>query len=171
MAFVFRMKKESQFTDIYNQYAKLVYNLSLHYLQNPEDAQEATQDVFVKIYNKIEGFNNNSSLKTWIYRITINHCLDVIKSKNRKWRTLFTREAENNDSVDFDHPGIKMESKEAVEKIMSHINDLPQNQKTALILKGIEGLSQKEIASILNINEKALESLLTRARANLKSKL
>ena len=58
-----------------------MYNLSLHYLHNTEDAQEATQDVFVKIYNKIEGFNNKSSLKTWIYRITINHSLDVIKSK------------------------------------------------------------------------------------------
>ena len=75
------MKNETQFNVIYNEYAKLVYNLSLHYLHNTEDAQEATQDVFVKIYNKIEGFNNKSSLKTWIYRITINHSLDVIKSK------------------------------------------------------------------------------------------
>jgi RNA polymerase sigma factor (sigma-70 family) len=58
-----------------------------------------------------------------------------------------------------------------VEKIMKEINSLPENQKTALILKGIEGLSQKEIASILKIKEKALESLLSRARANLKKRL
>lgn len=148
-----------------------MYNLSLHYLHNTEDAQEATQDVFVKIYNKIEGFNNKSSLKTWIYRITINHSLDVIKSKNRKLRVLFSREYEDNDKIDFDHPGIKVESKEVVEKIMKEINSLPENQKTALILKGIEGLSQKEIASILKIKEKALESLLSRARANLKKRL
>lgn len=165
------MKNETQFNVIYNEYAKLVYNLSLHYLHNTEDAQEATQDVFVKIYNKIEGFNNKSSLKTWIYRITINHSLDVIKSKNRKLRVLFSREYEDNDKIDFDHPGIKVESKEAVEKIMKEINSLPENQKTALILKGIEGLSQKEIASILKIKEKALESLLLRARANLKKRL
>ncbi|MDB9931155.1 RNA polymerase sigma factor [Flavobacteriales bacterium] len=165
------MKNETQFNVIYNEYAKLVYNLSLHYLHNTEDAQEATQDVFVKIYNKIEGFNNKSSLKTWIYRITINHSLDVIKSKNRKLRVLFSREYEDNDKIDFDHPGIKVESKEVVEKIMKEINSLPENQKTALILKGIEGLSQKEIASILKIKEKALESLLSRARANLKKRL
>jgi RNA polymerase sigma factor (sigma-70 family) len=165
------MKNETQFNVIYNEYAKLVYNLSLHYLHNTEDAQEATQDVFVKIYNKIEGFNNKSSLKTWIYRITINHSLDVIKSKNRKLRVLFSREYEDNDKIDFDHPGIKIESKEVVEKIMKEINSLPENQKTALILKGIEGLSQKEIASILKIKEKALESLLSRARANLKKRL
>ena len=165
------MKNETQFNVIYNEYAKLVYNFSLHYLHNTEDAQEATQDVFVKIYNKIEGFNNKSSLKTWIYRITINHSLDVIKSKNRKLRVLFSREYEDNDKIDFDHPGIKVESKEAVEKIMKEINSLPENQKTALILKGIEGLSQKEIASILKIKEKALDSLLSRARENLKKRL
>ena len=134
------MQDMKQFEDIYSQYSKLVYNLALHYLQNTEDAQEATQDVFVKIYQKIEGFNNKSSLKTWIYRVTINHSLDVIKSKNRKLRTLFSREYEDNDRVDFDHPGIKIESKEAVEKIMRELNKLPGNQKTALILKGIEGM-------------------------------
>ncbi len=165
------MKNKPQFNVIYKDYAKLVYNLSLHYLHNTEDAQEATQDVFVKIYQKIEGFNNKSSLKTWIYRITINHCLDVIKSKNRKLRVLFSREYEDNDKIDFDHPGIKIETKEAVEKIMGELNKLPENQKTALILKGIEGLSQKEIASILKIKEKALESLLSRARKNLKKRL
>ena len=165
------MKNENQFNDIYHEYANLVYNLSLHYLQDTEDAQEATQDVFVKIYKKIEGFNQKSSLKTWIYRITVNHCLDVIKSKNRKIRKFFSREAEDRDSIDFNHPGIKLESKEAVKKIMEAINELPENQKTALILKSIEGLSQKEIAEILSIKEKALESLLSRARANLRKKL
>jgi RNA polymerase sigma-70 factor (ECF subfamily) len=95
------MKNEKQFIEIYNEFSQLVYNLSLSYLQNIEDAKEATQDVFVKIHTKIEGFNNKSSLKTWIYRITINHCLDVIKSKNRKYRMFFTRENEDYDSVDF----------------------------------------------------------------------
>ena len=78
------MKNEKQFLEIYNEFSQLVYNLSLSYLQNIEDSKEATQDVFVKIHTKLEGFNNNSSLKTWIYSITINPCLDVLKSKNRK---------------------------------------------------------------------------------------
>ena len=165
------MKNESQFVDIYNEYAKLVYNLSIHYLQNIEDAQEATQDVFVKIHKKIEGFNNKSSLKTWIYRITVNHCLDVIKSKNRKFRVFFSRKYEDNDSVDYSHPGVKIESREEVKRIMSKLNELPEKQKTALILKSIEGMTQKEITVVMNIKEKALESLLSRARANLKNNL
>ena len=165
------MKNEKQFIEIYNEFSQLVYNLSLNYLQNTEDSQEATQDVFVKIYSKIEGFNNKSSLKTWIYRITINHCLDVIKSKNRKYRLFFTRENEDYDSVDFNHPGVEMESKEEVSKIFGEIDNLPEKQKTALILKSIEGLPQKEIAIVMKMNEKAVESLLSRARKNLKEKL
>ncbi len=165
------MKNEKQFLEIYNEFSQLVYNLSLSYLQNIEDSKEATQDVFVKIHTKLEGFNNKSSLKTWIYRITINHCLDVIKSKNRKYRLFFTRENEDYDSKDFNHPGAKLESKEEMEKIFREINKLPEKQKTALILKTIEGIPQKEIATVMKMNEKAVESLLTRARQKLKEKL
>ena len=165
------MKNEKQFLEIYNELSQLVYNLSLSYLQNIEDSKEATQDVFVKIHTKLEGFNNKSSLKTWIYRITINHCLDVIKSKNRKYRLFFTRENEDYDSKDFNHPGAKLESKEEMEKIFREINKLPEKQKTALILKTIEGIPQKEIATVMKMNEKAVESLLTRARKKLKEKL
>ena len=165
------MKNEKQFLEIYNEFSQLVYNLSLSYLQNIEDSKEATQDVFVKIHTKLEGFNNKSSLKTWIYRITINHCLDVIKSKNRKYRLFFTRENEDYDSKDFNHPGAKLESKEEMEKIFREINKLPEKQKTALILKTIEGIPQEEIATVMKMNEKAVESLLTRARKKLKEKL
>ena len=165
------MNNEKQFLEIYNEFSQLVYNLSLNYLQNIEDAKEATQDVFVKIHIKIEGFNKKSSLKTWIYRITINHCLDVIKSKNRKTRLFFTRQHEDYDVVEFNHPGVELESKEEVKKIFDEINKLPEKQRTALVLKSIEGLSQKEIAVTLKIKEKALESLLSRARRTLKGRL
>ncbi|MEN8786395.1 MAG: RNA polymerase sigma factor [Flavobacteriales bacterium] len=165
------MKHLLSFTEIYSQYGKMVYNVSLNYLQNLEDAEEATQDVFVKIHEKIEGFNQKSSLKTWIYRITINHCLDVIKSKNRRMRVLFSRQNEEHDSIEFNHPGVALESKEAIGDIMKALNHLPPNQKTAIVLKSIEGLSQKEIAEIMELKEKAVESLLTRARVNLKTKL
>lgn len=69
--------------EIYDEHNGLVYNLCLNYLQNIEDAEEVTQDVFVTIFKKQEEFKSNSSLKTWIYRITINHCLDFLKEKKR----------------------------------------------------------------------------------------
>jgi RNA polymerase sigma-70 factor (ECF subfamily) len=79
------MKNKAQdFQNIYNQYGVLVYNVALHYVQNIEDAEEITQDVFVQVYHSLENFSQKSTLKTWIYRIAINKSLDFIKHKNSK---------------------------------------------------------------------------------------
>lgn len=162
---------------VFYQYQKMVYNLALQYTQNTEDAQEITQDVFVKISQKLDGFKNESSLKTWIYRITINTSLDFLKSKNSKKRSFFSlfsdtgHENKQQEPVDFNHPGVVLEQKEEVMKIFSFINMLPNDQKTAVILLKIEGNSQQETAEIMNLSQKAVESLFQRAKKNLLQKL
>lgn len=162
---------------LYHTYANLVFNLALQYTHNVEDAEEITQDVFLKIYNHLEGFNHQSNIKTWIYRITINQSLDFLKSKNRKKRsflgTFFDRTHENklNNVSDFNHPGIELQNKEAMEILMAKIHQLPENQKTVIILLKIEDLSQKQVAIIMNISESAVESLFQRAKTNLKKTL
>ncbi|WP_294222396.1 RNA polymerase sigma factor [uncultured Chryseobacterium sp.] len=162
---------------IFYQYQKMVYNLALQYTQNTEDAEEITQDVFVKVSHKLDGFKNESSLKTWIYRIAINTSLDFLKHKNSKKRFFFgvfrSSEQENvpNEPVDFNHPGVVLEQKEEVMKIFSCINLLPDDQKTAVILLKIEGNSQQETAEIMNLSRKAVESLFQRAKKNLIQKL
>ncbi|MBC7426373.1 MAG: RNA polymerase sigma factor [Bacteroidia bacterium] len=162
--------------ELYHKHKKQVYNLALHYVQNIEEAQEITQDVFVSLNNGLEKFREDSSIDTWIYRITINKSLDYIKAKNRKKRSGFLVSLFNNISdqlsySDFDHPGVLMEQKEAVQSIFFHINKLPANQKTVLILSKIESKSQREIAEILGISLKAVESLLQRAKTSLLNKL
>ncbi|TXB65899.1 RNA polymerase sigma factor [Vicingus serpentipes] len=161
--------------EIYDEHNGLVYNLCLNYLQNIEDAEEVTQDVFVTIFKKQEEFKSNSSLKTWIYRITVNHCLDFLKAKKRKKRFGFIipiyDNSESYSYSDFNHPGIILENREATEKLLKLINELPDNQKTALILKIIDELSQKEIAEVMDLSVKAVESLLSRAKNNLKEKI
>ena len=171
------MSEKNDFHQIYNDHAKMVFNLCLNYLQNTEDAEEATQDVFIKVYGKIDGFRADSTLKTWIYRITITHCLDVIKAKNRQKRfgfmqSLFGKSGEEViPQKNFNHPGVELENNEAVQELLGLIQELPDNQKTALILKSIDGLTGKEIAEIMKITDKAVESLLSRAKQNLKIKL
>lgn len=168
---------DKSFREIYDRHSKMVYNLCLFYLQNIPDAEEATQDVFMKVHEKKESFTGRSSLKTWIYRITVNQCLDMLKAKKRKKRfgflvSLFGNEDETPvDIPDFEHPGIKVEDKEAVLLIMKQLYQLPEQQKTAVLLRAVEGLGQEEIASIMHISVKAVESLLSRARATLKIKL
>ncbi len=150
----------------------MVYNLSINYLQNHEDAQEITQDVFVAVYRSMDKFRNESSISTWIYRITINKCLDHIKASKRKKRisfftSLFGGEISENTFSAFDHPGILLEQKQAMERLFRCINGLPDKQKTALLLSKTENMSQAEIAEVMGLSVKAVESLIQRAKSNL----
>ncbi len=155
----------------------MVYNLALNYVQNHEDAQEITQDVFVAVHRSLDTFKNESAISTWIYRITINRSLDYIKSKKRKKRfgfitSLFGDDGQKgHDVFNFDHPGVQLEQKEALKNIFAIINELPVNQKTALLLSKTEQKSQAEVAEIMGVSVKAAESLIQRAKTNLAAKL
>ena len=161
------------FDEIYFEHHKMVFNLALHYAQNIEDAEEITQDVFLKVFDNLHTFKKQSSLKTWVYRITINQSLDFIKGKKAQKSNFLSSIFSINDSnfkfqpSNFNHPGIELEQKEACQKIFEAINQLSDNQKTALILLKIEDKSQAETAEIMNLNVKALESLFQRAKNNL----
>ncbi len=151
----------------------MVYNLALQYVQNIQDAEEITQDVFLKVNNKIDGFEYNADIKTWIYRITINSSLDYIKARKttKRWAFFRALSFDNEDyKIDvphFDHPGVILEHKEASEKLFEAINRLPNKQKTVIILLKIEQKSQLETAEIMNTSSKAVEGLYQRAKKNL----
>lgn len=152
--------------------------MALQYTQNYEDAQEITQDVFVSVHLSLSKFNYESKISTWIYRITINKSLDFIKSKKRNKRfglftSLFFDKTNDpkQDLSDFNHPGVQLEQKEALQHIFLLLNTLPENQKTALILFKIEKQSLLEIAEIMKMQPKAVESLIYRAKENLAKKL
>jgi RNA polymerase sigma factor (sigma-70 family) len=169
-------KDAANFQMIYNQYAVLVYNVALQYLQNIEDAEEITQDVFIQVHASIDKFDQRSALKTWIYRITINKSLDFIKHKNSQKRFfIFGNKSQNeNDYTNashFEHPGILLENKEKAGILYCVINELTENQKTAFILSKIDGLSNPEISAIMQLSISSVESLIFRAKATLKEKL
>ena len=115
------MNELEEFRQIYADHSNMVYNLCLNYLHRMEDAEEATQDIFVKIHQNYARFRGDSSLKTWIYRITVSHCLDILKAKKRQKRfgfmqSLFGPKGEEALPIaDFNHPGVKLEDKESVQ--------------------------------------------------------
>jgi RNA polymerase sigma-70 factor, ECF subfamily len=166
-----------EFEQIYLQHKDLVYNLCLNYLQNRHDAEEAAQDIFVKIHQKLSTFESKSSLKTWIYRVTVNHCLDILRAKKRQNQfayitSFFLGKSEAPLEIpQFDHPGVLLEDKEAMESLFKKVNQLPENQRTAIILKYLDDLPQREIAAIMQLSEKAVESLLQRAKQKLENKI
>jgi len=131
----------------------------------------------MKVHENIHNFRNDVEIKTWIYRITINQSLDFIKAQQRKKRSIFKNIlglntiGETIQISDFNHVGIDLENKEALEQLMRKVYRLPENQKTVIILLKIEELSQKEVAEIMQLTEGAIESLFQRAKSNLKKML
>ena len=167
---------QNHFEKIYREFHLLVFNVALNYLQNTEDAEEVTQDVFVKISNSLNNFNQKSSHKTWIYRITINQCLDFLKQKNSQKRFfIFGKKSQNEqeylNSSNFEHPGILLENQEDAALLFAVFNTLTENQKTAFLLSKLDGLSNSEIAEIMQLSISSVESLIFRAKASLQQKL
>lgn len=164
------------FERLYHEHKTLVYNVALHYLQSIEDAEEVTQDVFVKVYHSLENFNQKASYKTWIYRISINQCLDFNKRKNSQKRFyIFGKKSQNEqeylNTSTFEHPGILLENQEDAAILFSVINTLTDNQKTAFLLSKLDGMSNPEIAEIMQLSISSVESLVFRAKASLQEKL
>lgn len=162
------------FNELYKEYSKLSFNIALQYLQNNEDAEEVVQDVFLSVYNNLQSFKQQSSYSTWIYMITINKSLDLIKSKQRKKRFAYVQSIFHSESnelkyegIEMNHPGVLLEHKEELKIVFEAINSLKENQKTAIILHKIEKLSQAQIAEIMGISQKAVESLVQRAKSKL----
>lgn len=149
-----------------------VYNLVLNKVQHVEDAEEITQDVFIAVFNKPEAFRGESAVSTWLYRIAINKCIDHIRKKQsrKRWSFtgLFSSGSEVNEPKEFDHPGVLSENKEKAALLFKAMKQLSGNQHTAWVLSEMENMSYKEISEIMDVSVSSVESLLFRARQNLK---
>ncbi len=155
-----------------------VFNTCFGFVHNADDADDIAQEVFIEVFRSISKFNQESSLSTWIYRIAVNKSLDFIKKNNRqkRWALLTrvsTNTSENNDNwyAHNDTPLQSLEQKERIEILNSAIDKLPKNQKSAFTLHKYESLSYKEIADILKTTVSSVESLIHRAKSNLKKSL
>jgi RNA polymerase sigma factor (sigma-70 family) len=172
-----RLKRgdESAFRILVEQYQDLVYNTALGIVQNESDAEDVAQEVFIQVYRSIGSFKSEAKLSTWIYRITTTRALDLLRARKSKkrfgllkrlWETADESPMEN--IQDFNHPGVSLERKEEAAQLMTAIAQLPENQKVAFVLHKLEGLSYLEIAEVMGNTLPAVESLMHRARLNLR---
>lgn len=172
-----RAGDEQAFKSLVANYQDMVYNTALGVVQNSEDAEDVAQEVFIQVYRSIDQFKGDARLSTWIYRITTTKALDHIRSRRRKKRFAFiTSLFGPNDElvhepVDFQHPGVALDRKEQAALLFRMIEQLPENQKVAFTLHKTEDLSYQEIAEVMNLSVSAVESLLFRARQNLRKLL
>ena len=151
-------------------YQPNVFRTAMGLLHNKEDAEEITQDVFLKVYDSLSSFNHRATLSTWIYRVTINTSLNFLKKKKAN-RVLFglssllglaSKEKQSEKLV------TDKEEKDAIRKAMQ---ELPEKQRLAFVLTKYEELPQKQVAEIMQISEGAVEQLVIRARKNLRKSL
>lgn len=160
---------QQAFQKLYESTSTFVFNSALSYAPNQNDAEEITQQVYIKVFKNIHNFKGDSSIKTWLYRITINTSLDYIKKKKKF--SFMSSGIANIPSIDFDHPGVLLERKESAKELYKVIDTLPEKQRTAFTLRFIEGMPIAEIADIMETSYKAIESLLQRAKGKLREKL
>lgn len=167
---------EAAFCSLVENWKDRVYNTALGLLQHEEDAKDLTQDIFISVWRSAPRFRGGSSLSTWLYRITVNRALDVIRLRKRKKRFGFIANLRGNGygntgEVDFHHPGVELEKKQDAVILFHAIRKLPEKQQTAFVLQKLEGLTNPEIAGIMELNVGAVESLQQRAKANLRKTL
>ena len=162
----FKAGDPSTFDPIVQTYQDRIYNLCYYLLGNPQDAEDAAQEVFIKAFRNLKDFRPEASLYTWLYRIGVNTCLDH-KRKSRpdalKDESLAEGLASNEPS-----PEQSYQSKEIGQAINSALNQLSKNSRAVIVLKEIEGLPYEDIAEVLNTSVGTVKSRISRAREELR---
>ena len=158
------------FKNLMEKYQLQVFRTAMGFVHTKEDAEEVTQDIFVRVYQSISSFRHDAEFSTWLYRITVNTSLNFLRS-NRKNRLLQSLEAIFSLRSEEKTPLEELESAERDRRIRVAIDSLPEKQRMAFILSRYEELPQKKIAAVMNRSEGAVEQLLQRAKENLQKKL
>ncbi|MCH7519152.1 MAG: sigma-70 family RNA polymerase sigma factor [Candidatus Dadabacteria bacterium] len=173
---------ESAFDGIVSRYADKIYGFALRITRNSSDAEEVFQEVFLTLTKKLDTFRGESKFSSWLYRVTVNASYMYLRSQKKyesnislenyypydEKGTLMGRVMEKDWSS---RPDIIIFSKEALEIIDKSINELPESYRTVFHLRDIEGLSNEEVADILEISIPAVKSRLHRARLFLRDRL
>ncbi|MDY0098147.1 MAG: sigma-70 family RNA polymerase sigma factor [Bacteroidales bacterium] len=168
-----------KFRLLVEKYQQMVFRTCLGFVHNKEDADDLTQDVFIRAYQSLSRFKGNSAFSTWLYRIAVNASLNRIRKS--PLNILFRKPGDTSANIkeednfyhlkDEDNPEKILIRQEHVKMVHRALESLPENQRTAMVLSKYDELPQKEIAEIMKISEGAVEALLQRAKKNLREKL
>jgi RNA polymerase sigma-70 factor (ECF subfamily) len=177
----FQEGRKKSFDELVIRYQDRVFNICYRILGNYEDANDCAQDTFIKVYRSLAGFRFRSSFSTWLYRIAVNTCKNrLVSSAYRRNRSMVRINGSTNgdgeersmDIGDCTHtPNGTFERKERGAVIQEAIESLPENQRTVVVLRDVEGLAYEEIAEVTGLNLGTVKSRIARARERLKEKL
>ena len=170
-------RDEDACAELVSEHQRMVYQLSLNLLNDHNEALDLSQEVFLRVFRTIQTFRGHSSLRTWIYRIVVNQA----RNRQRWWRRRHRSQQVSLDQHIQDHgelaemvvsgPDRLVGQKQLAERIRVALEGLPFDQKTAIVLREIDGLSYEEIGFSLGIAVGTVKSRLARAREGLRAQL
>jgi RNA polymerase sigma-70 factor (ECF subfamily) len=162
----FKKGDSSVFEVIVRRHQDRIHNLCRYMLQDPRDAQDAAQDVFLKAYRSLKAFTPGASLSTWLYRIAVTTCLDY----RRKLRREMRRREPLSENLPSDESLTEplCASGMLTDTIQAALQKLPEKLRAAIVLREIEALSYEEIAQVLHTSLGTVKSRISRARAQLR---
>jgi RNA polymerase sigma-70 factor (ECF subfamily) len=168
------------FQQLFQKYSPSVVNFAFHFLGSRARAEEIAQEVFLQVYRWQKRYEPKAKFSTWLFKIANNHCLNEV----RKGEYRVTRESLDSlvnpegEERERDLPDMNpskgeeiLAAKEAAGKIQRILRRVPENQRAALMLSRLEGLSYQEVAEVLGTTEKAVKSLVFRATQSLREGL
>lgn len=162
------------FKELVQKYQRRVFAICMGILKNPDDCHDVSQEVFLKVYRYLENFQQQSSFYTWLYRITVNMCIDHMR-RNRRVQTVDYDDGVGREgNVEGDewlmpsklgfNPDQVFSRKELRQKMLEALETLSEKHRTILVLREVEGLSYEEMAEVLNISKGTVMSRLFHAR-------
>jgi RNA polymerase sigma-70 factor, ECF subfamily len=171
-------EKTLDFDGIYESYSERVLNLAYRITGNEDTARDLTQDIFIKVYQKLDTFEERSDIYTWIYRVAVNHIYNYLKKeRRRRWVGLLDKTVEDiiqDGDIEPSFPAVrnqaadhKLEETERAEIVWRAVRGLPPKYAVPLSLYTYERLSYQEIADTLGIGLSAVEARIHRARKKL----
>jgi len=152
---------------LYDLHRTKVYNLSWRMLGSSQDAEDALQEVFLKVFDRVKNYRGDSAFSTWLYRMTTNHCLDLLRRRKIVAFLGFENAPEVRDKRDSEK-AVNLGFSPVVAKVLEK---LPVKQKACLLMREMEELSYEDIASALKLSMGSVKSNIHRAKAFLKEQL
>ena len=168
---------ESAYKNLLENYRGAIYNLIYKMVRNKEETEDLVQEAFMKAFKALPSFNEEYAFSTWLYKIAVNNCIDHMRKKKLQTYSINKPVQSKDGELDREFPDTSMSSDKSILSeeragiIETAIDELPENYKTAIILRHSEEKSYEEISQILNIPLGTVKARIFRAREMLKKKL
>ncbi len=170
-----RKNDVAAFEQLIGAYEQRVFALAFGMLGNRQDAEDMTQDIFLKVFRSIHTFRENASFSTWVYRVATNVCLDEIRRRKKRSGDVSINQTNRDDEAfelalpdPGETPFEAAQKKEAMAALREAIDCLGEEQRAVVVMRDLEGLSYEEIAHALGTSLGTIKSRLNRARQTLR---